>query len=106
MDREELIQTMKAFILERFLPEEDPANLEPATRMVSRGVLDSLATLEVVSFMEDTFKIKVEAHEVNIDNISTSEIVVSCIVRSEDGPRALRCLHEAFGLDKDDEERA
>lgn len=43
--------------------------------------------------------------EINIENISTSEIVVSCIVCSEDGPRALRCLHEAFGLDKDDEER-
>ncbi len=38
---------------------------------------------------------------VNIDNISTSEIVISCIVRREDGPKALRCLHEAFGLDKE-----
>lgn len=38
--------------------------------------------------------------EVNIDNISTSEIVISCIVRREDGQRALRCLHDAFELDK------
>ncbi len=38
--------------------------------------------------------------EVNIDAISTSEIVISCIVRSEDGPKALRCLHEAFNLDQ------
>ncbi|MCO6438980.1 MAG: aspartate kinase [Phycisphaerae bacterium] len=39
------------------------------------------------------------SHEkVNIENISTSEIVLSCIVRSEDGPRALRALHDAFGL--------
>ncbi|MGB2987284.1 MAG: aspartate kinase [Phycisphaerae bacterium] len=36
--------------------------------------------------------------KINIDNISTSEIVISCIVRREDGPKALRCLHEAFGL--------
>ena len=41
--------------------------------------------------------------KINIDNISTSEIVISCIVRSEDGPRALQCLHEAFGLDKDND---
>lgn len=39
--------------------------------------------------------------KINIDNISTSEIVISCIVRSEDGVRALRCLHDAFGLDKE-----
>jgi len=38
--------------------------------------------------------------EVNIENISTSEIVISCIVRREDGPKALRFIHDAFGLDK------
>ncbi|MEK6674426.1 MAG: aspartate kinase [Planctomycetota bacterium] len=37
---------------------------------------------------------------INIENISTSEIVISCIVRREDGPKALRFLHNAFGLDK------
>ncbi len=37
--------------------------------------------------------------EVNIENISTSELVISCIVRQEDGPKALRYIHEAFGLD-------
>ncbi|MBI1824788.1 MAG: aspartate kinase [Planctomycetes bacterium] len=38
--------------------------------------------------------------EINIENISTSEIVISCIVRREDGPRALRCIHDAFKLDE------
>jgi aspartate kinase len=36
---------------------------------------------------------------INIENISTSEIVISCIVRRKDGPAALRHLHKAFGLD-------
>ena len=38
--------------------------------------------------------------EINIENISTSEIVISCIVRRADGPRALQHVHDAFGLDK------
>lgn len=38
--------------------------------------------------------------EVNIENISTSEIVISCLVRREDGPKAMRFVHDAFGLDK------
>lgn len=38
--------------------------------------------------------------KINIDNISTSEIVISCIVRREDGPDALRRLHAAFELDE------
>jgi aspartate kinase len=33
-----------------------------------------------------------------IANITTSEIKVSCIVPEADGPRALRAVHEAFGL--------
>ncbi len=35
---------------------------------------------------------------INIKNISTSETVISCIVRREDGQKALQFLHDAFGL--------
>jgi aspartate kinase len=38
--------------------------------------------------------------QVNIQNITTSEIVISVIVAAEDGERAVQVLHEAFGLDK------
>lgn len=38
---------------------------------------------------------------INIDNISTSEIVISCVVNAEDGPRALRAVHAAFELDQE-----
>ena len=40
------------------------------------------------------------AHEkINIDMISTSTIRTSCIVRTDDIERAVRCLHAAFALD-------
>ncbi len=38
---------------------------------------------------------------VNIVNISTSEIMVSCVVSQEDGERALKAVHAAFDLDKE-----
>ena len=38
--------------------------------------------------------------KINIHTISTSEIVIGCIVDSKDGPRAVQLLHDAFGLDK------
>ncbi|MBN2560556.1 MAG: aspartate kinase [Phycisphaerae bacterium] len=37
--------------------------------------------------------------DVNIENISTSEIVISCVIKEEDGERALRAVHAAFELD-------
>jgi aspartate kinase len=39
--------------------------------------------------------------KVNIENISTSEIVISCVISAADGERALRAIHTAFGLDVD-----
>jgi aspartate kinase len=38
--------------------------------------------------------------KINIKMISTSEIKISCVVRSEDGERAARAIHKAFKLDQ------
>lgn len=35
---------------------------------------------------------------INIEMISTSPIKISCVIREEDVPRAVRALHDAFGL--------
>ncbi|MCP4251008.1 MAG: aspartate kinase [bacterium] len=40
--------------------------------------------------------------EINIETISTSEIVIGCVVRRQDGPRALQVVHRAFKLDDAD----
>jgi aspartate kinase len=36
--------------------------------------------------------------KINIENVSTSEIVISVLVRSQNAERALRLVHDAFGL--------
>jgi aspartate kinase len=38
--------------------------------------------------------------KVNIQNITTSEIKISCIISKEDGPKALQIVHDAFELEK------
>ena len=38
---------------------------------------------------------------VNIENISTSEIVISCVVKQDDGETALKAVHTAFELDQE-----
>ena len=40
------------------------------------------------------------AANIAIENISTSEIVISVLVRREDGERALQAVHAAFALDR------
>ena len=41
--------------------------------------------------------------EVNIQNVSTSEIVISVVVDRNDGERALKAVHRTFKLDQNDE---
>jgi aspartate kinase len=36
---------------------------------------------------------------IRVENITTSEIRISCVVGEKDGPRAARAVHTAFGLD-------
>ena len=36
--------------------------------------------------------------KINIQNITTSEIKISCIISKEDGHKALQLVHDAFEL--------
>jgi len=63
--------TVKDFILREFLPGEDASQLEVSTPMMTTGILDSIATLKLVSFLEDTFKITIEAHEADREHLNT-----------------------------------
>jgi len=46
----------------------------------------------------------IAAENINIENISTSEIVISLLVPETDGDRALQAVHSAFALDREPEE--
>jgi len=68
---EEIKATIKEYILKEFLPGESPENLTDSTPLVTGGVLDSIATLKLVGFLEERYGIQVEAHEADVDNLNT-----------------------------------
>jgi len=62
---------IKDFIMSEFLPGEDPNELTDTTPLISGGILDSIATLKLVLFMEEQFGITFEAHEVSKELLDT-----------------------------------
>ena len=68
---DEIIATVKAYVLEQFLPGEDPRSLTPATPLITSGILDSLATLDLVAFLEQRYDIELEAHEADASRLGT-----------------------------------
>jgi acyl carrier protein len=68
---DEITKTIKDFILSEFLPGEDAANLTDEVPLISGGILDSIATLKLVMFLEERFRISFEAHEADRDHLDT-----------------------------------
>ncbi len=62
---------VKQFILDNFLPGEDPKNLTDDTELKESGILDSLSTLKLVSFLEEHFKIELEANDLDAGNLAS-----------------------------------
>jgi acyl carrier protein len=62
---------VKQFILENFLPGEDPRNLTDDTELKESGILDSLSTLKLVTFLEEHFHIELEANDLDAGNLAS-----------------------------------
>jgi acyl carrier protein len=71
--------TVRHFLLEQFLPGEDPAQLTNDTPLVTGGILDSIATLQLVSYLEKTFGIELQAHETSVDHLNTVADIVRLV---------------------------
>ena len=67
----EIRAAVKSYILAEFLPGEDASELGDETPLISGKVLDSIAALKLVGFLEARFGIEVEAHEADFDNLDS-----------------------------------
>ena len=72
---EEIRKTVHDFILHEFLPGESPEELADDTPLITGGVLDSISTLKLVSFLEDHFDVTVEAHEAGVENLDSVALI-------------------------------
>jgi acyl carrier protein len=71
VDEQDIKAAVKTFILNEYLPGEDPAALTDTTALMTTGVLDSIALLKVVTFLESHFGITLEPHEAVVENLNT-----------------------------------
>ena len=72
-------EIVRQFILDEFLPGEDPALLTDATPLVTSGILDSIATMKLAAFLEGRFNIQLAAHEMSVDFLNTVADVVRLV---------------------------
>jgi acyl carrier protein len=81
-------ERIRAYILQNFLQGESPANLRDDTPLRTTGILDSLATLSLVSFVEKEFGIELTAYETGIDTFDRIEDIAALVARKQRGRSA------------------
>jgi acyl carrier protein len=80
MNEQEIKSALKTYILNEFLPGEDPAALTDSTPLMTTGILDSIAVLKAVTFLENQFGIVVQPHEAVVDNLNTLSDMVRLVM--------------------------
>jgi acyl carrier protein len=79
----ETLSQVKAYILDTFLPGENPEELKDRTPLISGGILDSIATLKLVMFLEERFGISLEAHEADREHLDTLADIAALVERKK-----------------------
>jgi acyl carrier protein len=82
---DETKRAVKEFVLREFLPGEDPDELEDDTPLITGGILDSIATLKLVAFLEEQFGISIAAHEADVDHLNTLNDIASLVESKRKG---------------------
>ncbi|MBI4516688.1 MAG: acyl carrier protein [Deltaproteobacteria bacterium] len=78
-------EVIRCYILSECLPGESPANLRDDTPLRTSGVLDSMATLRLVTFVEEQFGIEVDAHEASVENFDRIEDIAAFVGQKRGG---------------------
>jgi acyl carrier protein len=76
METEEIILN---FIRDELLRGDGQISLEPNASLISTGILDSLALLKLLVFIEERFSVKVKDGEVNPSNFETVNRITAFI---------------------------
>jgi len=71
MERAAVEQTVKSYLCQKYVAGDCDQQLSDSTPLTTGGILDSLSTLELVAYLEKTYGIEVEAHEVGVHHLNT-----------------------------------
>ena len=84
MSDDAIRQQVKNFVLEEFLQGASADELQDDTPLMSSGILDSLATVRLVAFLEERYQIRVAPHEVSVDYLDTLDSIAELVASKRD----------------------
>lgn len=74
-DLSNIKQTIREFVLTDLLKNKNVDTLTDDSPLITGGLVDSISTMQLVVFLEKTFQVEYEAHEVDRDNFDSINII-------------------------------
>lgn len=74
---------IRSFIVDNFLFGESE-NLNDETSFLEEGIIDSTGVLELITYLEETFNIKVDDDELIPENLDSIDNVAAFLIRKRD----------------------
>lgn len=81
----EIKSKVRAFVAEKFLKNSTVNDLHDNTPLISGGIIDSISTMLLISFLEKEFKFEFMAHEVDRDNLDSIDIIANFVLTKISG---------------------
>jgi acyl carrier protein len=87
---QDIEKTVHEFIIRNFLFEDD-GSLTAETSFLDNGIIDSTGVLELITFVEETYCIEVDDHEIVPENLDSIRNIVSFVERKLNTLANTRC---------------
>ncbi len=84
MSIDDIRATIKSYVLEEFLPGENPDTLAYGTSLINGGVLDSIATVKLTAHLEERYGVDLEANEMSVDNLDSIDSIAALVQKKID----------------------
>jgi acyl carrier protein len=81
----EIERVVGEYIQNEFLQDENPSALDGSIPLISSGILDSIATARLVSFLEHRFGVRFKASEIGVQRMDTIDLIVATTESKLDG---------------------
>lgn len=85
MTEPEIVERLRAFIVENFLFGDASRAPEAATSFLETGLVDSTGMLELVFFVEESFGLKIADEELIPENLDSCQRIAAFVLRRQGG---------------------
>lgn len=75
----EIRNTLKNYIVTEIMHEQNLSVLDDEAALIENGIIDSMALIELVKFIEKHFNVEISEEELDIDNFRTLNCLIGFV---------------------------